>query len=252
MSSSLMLWNNDAVKIDVVNWLGDIKNDSQMTLVISQLSSADPEAVASAIRAIYKIDNADGLNAVKPMFGGDYQDVIQESLLSYEGNYRAALDDILRRGDDTKRLAALRILELRPSIEFNARVKELVYSIDPDVKDLAFKILPMVVMPANAEFLKSLLEMCEHMYVESVQIAIKNAMCKVPDNIKDNFVLSLKYVKPDVKPRYYKVFAYFGTELSVDKLIEAAKTGPDTYEAKDALQLVNNEKFTDKISEALK
>lgn len=244
--------NNDAVKIDVVNWLGDIKNDSQMTLVISQLSSADPEAVASAIRAIYKIDNADGLNAVKPMFGGDYQDVIQESLLSYEGNYREALDDILRRGDDAKRLAALKILELRPSIVFNSRVKELVYSPDPDVKDLAFKVLPMFVMPANAEFLKSLLEMCEHMYVESVQIAIKNAMCKVPDNIKDNFVLSLKYVKPDVRPRYYKVFAYFGTELSVDKLIEAAKTGPDAYEAKEALQLVNNGKFADKISEALK
>lgn len=244
--------NNDAVKIDVVNWLGDIKNDSQMTLVISQLSSADPEAVSSAIRAIYKIDNADGLNAVKPMFGGDYQDVIQESLLSYEGNYREALDDILRRGDDTKRLAALKILELRPSIVFNSRVKELVYSIYPDVKDLAFKVLPMVVMPANAEFLKSLLEMCDQIYVESVQIAIKNAMCKVPDNIKDNFVLSLKYVKPDMRPRYYKVFAYFGTELSVDKLIEAAKTGPDAYEAKEALQLVNNGKFADKISEALK
>lgn len=226
------------VKIDVARWLGEIKNDSQMTLVISLLSSEDSEAVQTAIRAIYKIDNPDGINAIKPLFGGSYQEVIKESLLAYEGNYRLALDDILKNGDDVKKLAALKVLEDRPDVELSVRVKELVYSNNPKVRDEAFKVLPMVVIQPHAEFLKELMSACDNEYVEYVQQALKNAMKNAPDGVKDNFVSLLKYVSPDILPRYYKVFADFGTELCVEKLIEASKVGPDAFEAKEALLLV--------------
>ena len=53
-------------------------------------------------------------------------------------------------------------------------------------------------------------------------------------------------------PRYYKVFAYFGTELCVDKLIDAYQNGPNSAEAKAALLLVEDEAYQQKISEALK
>ena len=242
----------EAAKIDVVRWLGEIKNDSQMALVISLLSSEDSEAVQTAIRAIYKIDNPDGINAVKPMFGGSYQEVIKESLIAYGGNYRLVLDDILKNGDDDKKLAALKVLEARPEVELSVRVKELVYSNNKNVRDEAFKVLPLVVIQPHAEFLKELIGACDDEYVEYVQLALKNAMKNAPEGVKDNFVSLLKYVGRDIMPRYYKVFAYFGTELCVDKLIEASISGPDSFEAKEALLLVDDDKFADKINEALK
>ena len=238
--------------IDVINWLGDIKNDSQMQMLISQLSSENPKMVEAAIRAIFKIDNADGINAVKPMFSGDYQEVIKEAMMTYEGDYRAVLNDVIRTGDVKQKLAALRIIEGRPDVGMNVRVIEMLYIENKEVRDEAFKVLKDVVVVANAEMLSALLENCDERYVEQVQLAIKNAMKTATVEKKDLFASTLKHVKPNIMPRFYNVFAYFGTELCIDKLIDAYKNGDYKFEAKEALLLVENEQFSDKIKAALK
>ena len=205
---------------EVLNWLGDIKNDSQMEFVLAQLASDDSRVVEAAIRAVFKIDNPDGIAAVKPMFGGQYQEVIKESMISYEGNYTMLMNDMLR-GRDEQKLAALQILEQRPVVAANNRVKDLLYSKNQEISDKAYQVLKLVVIPSNADFLRELLQNCDAIYVEDVQLAIKNGIAGLSETSKDNFVMALKNVRPDIMPRYYKVFAYFGTELSVNKLIEA-------------------------------
>lgn len=237
--------------VDAITWLGEIKNDSQMPLIIKQLSSENPKLVEAAIRAVFLIDNIDGINAVKPMFGGEYQAVIQESMLSYEGDYRAVLTDVMR-GNERQIIAGLQILEIRPILAMYGRIKELVYSDNQEIRDRAYRILKLVVTPSSAEFLKGLLEYCDGKYVEDVQIAIKNAMQNTPDNIKDTFASTLKHVASDKMPRFYKVFAYFGTELCVDKLIDAYQNGSHQFEAKEALLLVTDKQFEEKIQEVLK
>ena len=238
--------------VDAINWLGDIKDDSQMELIIKQLSSENPKLVKAAIRAIFKIDNADGINAVKPMFGGDYQEIIKESMIAYEGNYRDVMNDVMWVGTPKQRLGALQIVECRPEPGLNERVREQTLHNDKAVKDMAYKVLKLVVVPANANALKTMLENCDDKYVEDVQLAIKAAMQNVPGNVKNDFVSTLKHVKPDKISRYYKVFAYFGTDLCVDKLIDAYHNGPDVFEAKEALLLVENEAYQQRISEVLK
>ena len=104
---------------------------------------------------------------------------------------------------------------------------------------------------AQTNFLMNLLNYCDDKYVEDVQLAIKNATKNMPDDNKDEFASTLKHVKADVMPRYYNVFAYFGTELCVDKLIDAYKNGDYKNEAKKALLLVENKQFEEKINEAL-
>ncbi|MBR6437788.1 MAG: hypothetical protein IKS65_01215 [Bacteroidales bacterium] len=237
--------------IDAINWLGDIKNDSQMEFLIKQLSSEDKKVVAATICAIFKIDNPDGVNAVKPMFGGEYQRVIKESMIAYEGNYRAVLNDVVR-GDDKQKLAVLQIVESRPDVGMFNRVRELLYSENQEIRDAAYNDLKYVVVISHYQSLSALLENCDGKYVEQVQIAIKNAVKNAPDAIKDEFASTLKHVKPNIMPRFYNVFAYFGTELCVDKLIDAYKNGDYKFEAKEALMLVENEQFAEKIREALK
>lgn len=237
--------------VDVLNWLGEIKNDSQMEFVIKQLSSENPKVVKAAIKAVFNIDNAQGIEAVKPMFGGEYQDVIKDAMMSYEGNYAGVLNDVARGGDQQK-LAVLQILEKRPVVALNLRVKEFLNSGNQEVRDEAYKILKDVVVVADAGFLSGLLENCADKYVEDVQLAIKNAMANAIEERKDTFASTLKHVKPAIMPRFYKVFAYFGTELTVNKLIEAYESGDYKNEAKEALLLVEDEKFAQQIKDVLK
>lgn len=238
--------------IDVISWLGDIKNDSQIQFLISRLSSENPQVVEATIRAIFKIDNADGINAVKPMFGGDYQEVIKESMITYGGDYRAVLNDVIRTGDNRQKLAALQIVESRPDFGLCVRVRELLNSDNQKVRDKAYNVLKYVVTMSNADVLSALLENCDEKYVEQVQLAIRNAMKTATVENKDLFASTLKHVKPNIMPRFYNVFAYFGTEMCVNKLIDAYKNGDYKFEAREALLLVENEQFSDKIKEALK
>ena len=236
---------------DAINWLGDIKNDSYMPIIIEQLSSDNPKLVEASIRAIFKIDNRDGIAAVKPMFGGDYQKVIKESMLTYEGDYLTLINAYLHTGSTKQKLEALKIAECRPMVGMGERVRELTSYYNPEVRDLAFKILRLVVVPANAEYLRNLLQECDDKYVLDVQMAIKSAMKKATVEEKDYFVLMLKHTKPEIISRFYKIFAFFGTEVSVNKLIDAYHNGPDSEEAKMALYLVDNKEFTQRINEVL-
>lgn len=238
--------------VDAINWIGDIKDETQMELIINQLSSNDSEVVNAAIRAIFKIDNIDGINAVKPMFGTVYQEVIKESMVNYKGDYRAILNDLLKNGNDRQKLASLQILESRPTNEVNQRVQELLSSDSQAVRDEAYKILKIVTSAKDTEFLMRLLEYCNEKYVEDVQFGIKKATETLPTDRKDHYALTLKHVKSDVMPRYYKVFAFFGTELCVEKLIDAYQNGDYKFDAKEALLMVENKNFENRINEVLK
>ena len=242
---------NDEQISEVLNWLGEIKNESQMTFVIAQLSSNNPKVVEAAIRAVFNIDNPVGIAAVKPMFGGKYQEVIKEEMVKYDGDYFSVLNDVIK-GNDQQQLAALQIIEERPILETNRRVRELLDSNNPEIRDEAYKALKYVVMPANAEFLSALLENCDDVYVNDVQLAIKNAMAKAPESAKDKFAGTLKHVKPEIMPRFYKVFAYFGTEMTINKLIDAYNTGEYKDEAREALLLAYGGAYKEKIDEVLK
>ena len=238
--------------VDAVNWLGDVKNGSQMEFVMNQFSSKDPKAVDAAIRTVFILDYAEGINAVKPLFGGAHQEVIKESLITYEGDYITFINNMLKQNNAGRQYAALQVVECRPETHFANRVKELTNSTNSDVRDEAYKVLKLVMTPAQTQYLMTLLEYCDDKYVEDVQLAIKNATQKMPDKTKDEYASTLKHVRSDLMPRFYNVFAYFGTELCVDKLIDAYQNSMYQFEAKEALLLVENKKFKEKIDNVLK
>lgn len=223
-----------------------------MEFVMNQFSSKDTKAVDAAIRTVFILDYAEGINAVKPLFGGAHQEVIKESLITYEGDYITFINNMLKQNNAGRQYAALQVVECRPETHFANRVKELTNSTNTDVRDEAYKVLKLVMTPAQTQYLMTLLEYCDDKYVEDVQLAIKNATQKMPDKTKDEYASTLKHVRSDLMPRFYNVFAYFGTELCVDKLIDAYQNSMYQFEAKEALLLVENKKFKEKIDNVLK
>lgn len=241
----------DDALVDALNWLGEIKSDSQMEIVIKSLSSDNRKVVEAAIRAVFKIDNPEGIESVKPMFSGEYQIVIKESMLEYKGDYAKVLEDVMK-GNDNQKLAALQIIEARPVVAMNKCVFNLLGAKNPVVRDKAYDVMKYVAIQSNALVFNDLLETCDEKYVEDLQLAFKKATETLPDYKKNELASVHKHLKPDFMVRFYKMFAYWGTEYTVDKLIDAYQSGEYKTEAKEALLLVENEALKAKILEALK
>ena len=227
---------------DVVRWIGLIYDKSQSAYVVSQLSSDNDAVVEEAIRTVIRMEIPEGLNVVKTMFGGKYQPVIKEALVESKTDMALLLKDAIK-GNDHKKLCVLEILQERRCVAMYYNVVELLNSSNYDVKDAAYKALKNVVAATMGESLKPILEQCDEAYVADVQEAVKTAMKKAKPDQKDTFVMTLKHVKPEDLYRYYKIFAYFGTPTSVEKLVEAYNSGNNKEEALEAILLLNNKEY---------
>ena len=227
---------------DIVWWIGELLDKTQADFVIAQLSSQDPRAVEEAIHAVIKMDNNEGMEIVKTMFGGKYQPVIKAALIETTTDNASFLKDVMK-GDDNKKLCVLDILKEKRCVALYYNVVNAMNSNNPAVKDAAYKALKNVVTVTHADFLKTTLATCDEKYVADVQEAIKMAMSKASDKQKDTFVQTMKEVQPQAMPRFYKIFAYFKTETSIDKLVECYHSGIAKDKALEAVLLIDNKDF---------
>ena len=232
--------------VDVIAWLGDVKCRSQMEFLKKQLASEDSSVVEAAIVSIVKIENIDCMYALVPMFDTDYQLVIKNTLQNYEGNLQPVIDSLMR-GSDGQKIAAFNLMEDASYPKMYNIVRAQFYSANPQLKEAAYKALKSVVVPAQYYFLKTQMEMVDDHYVAYVQEALSAAFATTNDAQKDNFISLLKHVKPEVMPRFYKVFANFGTQTSVNRIIEVYNSENHRKEAVEALCAVKNPAFADTI-----
>ena len=238
----------DAVA-DVAKWLGDVKDETHVDYLIGLLSSQDKLTVEEAIRALCKIGNPAGIKALVPMIGGKYQEVIQEAMLASKADITPALAEALR-GTDVQKLAVLKLLQKRAYLKLRSQVMNMLdYVNNQDIRDAAFKVLKNISTPGDSEFLKDLLERCDDKYVSDVQDAFIAAMAKAQSSAKDDVVGKMKYTKENVLPRFYKVFASFGTDASVRKLVEYHNQGIEPGQVREALKTVDADRFKDILNE---
>jgi len=231
---------------EVIAWLGDVKCKSQTEFLKIQLASEDKSIVDAAIVSLVKIENIDGMYALIPMFITDYQLVIKNSLENYEGSLQPVIDSLMR-GSDEQKIAALDLIENGSYPKMYNIVRGLLHSANPQLQEAAYKALKSVVTSAQHDFLKSQLETVDEHYVVYMQDALSAAFAKTNDAQKDKFVSLLKYVKPEVMSRFCKVFANFGTQMSVNKIIEVYNSENYRKEAVEALCFVENPAFADTI-----
>lgn len=232
--------------VEAVEWLGDVRCTTQMQFLENQLVSDNPEAVSAAIVSLVNIGDKDGMMSILPLFGTEYQPVIKSAIVSTKNDYKdviyAAFD-----GTDQQKIAAMNILESRSLPPAQNMVKRCMKSNNQDVKDAAYKALKGVCNIGSADYLRELLQTVENKYVEDVQNAIMKSMAHVNDKSKSNFVYLLKNVEPAKITRFYKVFAYFGDDLSIMKLLDGYKSAKTRDEALDALLSIDNVSLADTL-----
>ena len=233
---------------DIVWWIGEMYDKSQADYVVAQLSSQDPKVVKEAIIAVFKLENDEGLKKIKPMIGGVYQPAIKEAVLTCTMDPSSFLADAAR-GNDQQKLAVIDILKERQLISLNNQVFAMLNSSNPEVRDGAYKVLKNVVIMSHAQMLMNTMETCDEKYVPDVLEAIKVAMSKAKPDKKDEMISMMKHIQPDVMVRFYKVFAYLGTENSINKLVEQYHSGYDKEQAVEAILLINDRHFAKVIKE---
>ena len=236
------------VTADIVWWIGELYDKSQAQFLVAQLSSDNPKVVEEAIRAVFKIENQEGLNVVKTMFGGQYQPVIKETMTLTSSDVSSILKDAMQ-GDDHKKLCALEILAEKRCPTLFSDVMNLIKSDNPEIKDAAYKALKNVAVGSQGEVLRNLMESCEEKYVEDVQDAIIIAMRKAKTKQIDNFLNNIKKDSPEIMSRFYKIFVSFNTETSINKLVECYHLGYNKEKAVEALMLIEDPTYVNVFQE---
>lgn len=231
---------------EAVTWLGDVKCTTQMQFVESQLASKDGEVVAAAIKSLVNIGDKDGMMALLPLFGTEYQPVIKSAIVSTNNDYRDVIYKALE-GTDQQKIAAMNIIESVSLPTAHNMVKRLMKSKNQEVKDAAYRALKGVCNFGSADYLRELLQTVDDKYVEDVQAATMKSMANATPAVKEKYVTLLKYVKPDVMPRYYKIFAYFNDSLSITKLLDGYKLEQTRDEALNALLSIDNVNLADTL-----
>ncbi len=235
----------DAVA-DVVRWIGEIGNKNYGDFVMAQLSSENPDVVDEAIRTLFKLVNEEGIALVKPMFGTEHQPVITEMMITYSGNVAPILKEMMR-GDEKQKMAALEILSERQCMQLHNNVVDMLSWNDKAMKDAAYKALKNVVNASHADLLKIMLANCDDEYVDDVREALAYAMKKATTEQKDTFIMTMKGIKPEAMPRFYKVFVNLNTDAGINKIVEGYHSGYDKEEAVAAILLITDKKYANVV-----
>lgn len=231
---------------EAVAWLGDVKCATQMQFLEDQLVSKSYEVVAAAIVSLVNIGDKDGMMAILPLFGTEYQSVIKSALISTKNDYKEVVYAALE-GTDQQKIAAMNILESRSLPPAQNMVKRLMKSENQQVKDAAYKALKGVCNVGSADYLRELLQTVAGKYVEDVQAATMKSMANATPAVKEKYVTLLKHVSPEIMPRYYKIFAYLNDSLSITKLMAGYKSATTRDEALDALLSIDNVNLADTL-----
>ena len=235
---------------DVADWMGDVKDTTHMAFLTDLLNSGKKAEKEASIRAICKL-GGDNMYKIAPLIGGEYQPVIKKAMVKCE----YPISQVLRKaidGDDVQKLGVMEILRERRCIDMYGKIKTLINDDDPAIRDAAYKTLKNVVISGHGAYLQELLNTCDMKYVEDVQRAMMAAMKNANQKTKDNIIYALKYVGPDLLPRYYVIFADFATEVSVGKLVECYNAGIEKELAWNALKSVDRNKFGYLIGDIVK
>lgn len=231
---------------EALNWLGEVGDKTQLEYVVNQLDSKDSLAVCEAIQSIIKIGDKDAMMNLVPFFGTVYQGVLKSAVVSTNNDCDVMIAEALK-GTNEQVIGALNVLESRTFINQVYAVRRLLNSDNQQVKAAAFKALKGVSNAGTSEYLRDLLVRVDEEYVTDVQDAIMKSMAYATDKSKSNFVYLLKNVEPAKITRFYKVFAYFGDDLSIMKLLDGYKSAKTRDEALDALLSIDNVSLADTL-----
>ena len=226
---------DDAVKADILNWLGTNHVTSQIGAVVAQMNAADEEVALAAIGAAGKIGGDAALAALISQLGGTHSTAAEKALLAFNGKINEGILKALD-GEKNVQLPALRLVSARNMEEAAEKVFAMMVSPDTSISEAVYQALAGVVEPGHFNRLSELLEKGQH--IPAIQKAMKNAL--LPLSKADQLVnIQSCMGKSSNVSLYYPVLAQVGTSEAIAE-IRKGYEGNYKQAAYEALLTINN------------
>lgn len=240
MAEVVKVAKKKAVKADVIRWLANFNNKSQIEFIKEQADTKDENIAEACIYTLCKIGGENDLVALFPLMTEQYRDVMVESLAAYHGSSYHLLVKCFDEGNDEQKITALKVIDKRKMYAICNYVIEQCISenVSDDVRAAAYAALNNVVRVENMQFLRLQLVRAPEAYVKDIQDALitlfsdKNAF---NPNTLNNTVNFYKEQAPSAQARFYPVFASNEKFISLNYVLDAYNSGINEKEALDAL-----------------
>ncbi|MCF0160207.1 MAG: hypothetical protein HUJ99_05410, partial [Bacteroidaceae bacterium] len=214
-------------KVDILNWLGDNKVESQKTL-LTRVAKLGGETADAALEALGHIGGDDVADVMIAQLGGKNNDAAASALRSYKGDLTVKIPEAIDKAQtkvpaamketNNKKLIALMGLANDRRIKTAyGLVKALCESTEPSVAQAAREALAGVVTPAQAAEMAQMLDKADANQVPALQKALF-ASVKAQEPKAQYNTLSGLMKQSTQKERFYPALAETGTDESVAEL----------------------------------
>lgn len=198
-------------KVDILNWLGDNKVQSQQAALIAAAKGTDEKAQA-AIEALGKLSTQEAAATLLSLLGKTNSDAAFRALCSYPMNISGRVNEALKTAKGTRQDALVKLAYARRIHACGPQVIALA-----PTSEVALKALPGVVIKQDAPAVARLLESCSASQQGTYQKAL--AACFQFETAKDQYAAISQLMNQSQKPEcFYSVLAATGTDESVAEL----------------------------------
>ena len=209
-------------KADVIYWLGMVGADSQMDILLSELT-AGGELGANAIEAVGRIGGGRAADALFALLGGPEAEKAVTALKSIDIDLTDRVMDLLPGSKGRECLSLLDLASSKAIHEAAPSVMAMVSSGDSEISEAAAEALTGVVSSDDLPALAGLLDSAAD-HVDAIGSALKKSMQSL--SAEDKYAAMTAEIAEASHPeRFYPMMAYSGSSDAVAFLTARYESG---------------------------
>ncbi len=203
-------------KVDILNWLGDNKVESQQPLMLKALKEGG-EPAAAAIEALGRIGGESAVSALISALGTDQDAAAMEALRSVRQDISAPVTAALNTASGAQLVSLINLASARRIKSAVGKVFDLTASSDSKVAEAAYAALPGVVTAKDVDRVAAMLDKAPANLVPLCQRTLQASVSSMTPGAQYDAISALidKAAQP---ARLYEPLSAVGTDKSVQKL----------------------------------
>ena len=223
-------------KVDILNWLGDNKVESQKLLIMRSVTQKG-QIGAAAIEALGRIADESSLDILFNQLGNENDAAAAAALRSYKGNLSDKVTAYMQKTKGSQLISLISLASDRRIKQVCQPIINLCGSSDAVLAQAALNALPGVVTAAESAQLAGLLDKAAPAQVPAFQKALAASIRSQEPKVQYASLSGLMKQAAQ-KTRFYSVLAGTGTDESVAEL-ESIWQGGQSEALKALMQSTN-------------
>lgn len=226
----------DEAKIDVLNWVGDLRETSMADIVLSQFGSSNPDLAASAMNAGGKIGTYPILLALIEGLDGSNEKAAYAALKAFNGDIRGTVAEAFKNAKGQKSLNLMSLAAERHVTEAAPKIFRMAERED----GIALDCLKDVVTEKDAKRVADLIDKDDYAYstIAALQKAF-DACLKGMDADKKYDTVKKFQEKASHPERFLAILAFIGSDKAAQDICDAYAADPSRIAAAALTQTDN-------------